>query len=357
MKGQFSDNIIKVWTKFGFGNVQSLKRKENLLRDCLVEEKTGLFLAMETWLKNDIESQIQIQGSALNTESYKISVANRETGSRGGRLALIYRDTLDCKLLEKGHVHTFEHAYWEISGHNMTLALLALYHPPPSPKQKHTISEFVTEFVEFLADNLNKYTGDLIIAGDFNIHVNDLFNEDAQQLFSVMEALGIDQLVDFCTHKSGNILDLLFTCMGNKIKCVNIKLDGFISEHCLIQAQLTLVQNLCCMTQKPSQEFNNLNFRKFWSDANLEELSEPLKDYENANLEEFLTVCTERITSSLNKHAPLRILNRKLRPRRSWYNKEVQAQRCIVQKRERLWRIYLHDHLWIAFKIERNRYM
>ena len=39
MKGQFSDDIIKVWTKFGFGNVQSLKKKENLLRDYLVERK------------------------------------------------------------------------------------------------------------------------------------------------------------------------------------------------------------------------------------------------------------------------------------------------------------------------------
>ena len=92
----------------------------------------------------------------------------------------------------------------------------------------------------------------MIIAGDFKIHVNDTFNENAQQLLSVMEALGFDQLVDFCNHKSGNILDLLFTCIGNKIKCVNIKSDGLISDHCLIQAQLTLAQNPHSMTQKPA---------------------------------------------------------------------------------------------------------
>ena len=43
MKGQFSDDTIKFWTKFGFGNVQSLKNRENLLRDYLVKEKIGLF--------------------------------------------------------------------------------------------------------------------------------------------------------------------------------------------------------------------------------------------------------------------------------------------------------------------------
>ena len=117
MKGQFSDDTIKFWTKFGFGNIQSLQNKENLLKHYLVKEKTGLFLATESWLKNDIESQIQIQGSALNTDGYRISVANKETGSRGGGLALIYKDTLDCKLLKKGHICKFKHAYWEILGH------------------------------------------------------------------------------------------------------------------------------------------------------------------------------------------------------------------------------------------------
>ena len=119
--------------------------------------------------------------------------------------------------------------------------------------------------------------------------MNYLLNDDAQQLLSVMEALLFNQLVDFCTHKNGNILDLLFTCIGNKIKCINIMSDGFISDHCLIQAQLTLAQNPQRMTQKLSGNFNNMDFGKFWSDANLEELSKPLKDYGNANVEEFLT--------------------------------------------------------------------
>ena len=140
-------------------------------------------------------------------DGYIISVANRETRSRGGGLALILKDTLDSNLLEKGHAHTFKHAHREILGCNMTLSLLALYQPSPSPKLQHMISKFVTEFVDFLANKLNNCTGDLIIAGYFNIHVNDLLDGDAQQLLSVMKALGFDQLMDFCTHKSGNILD------------------------------------------------------------------------------------------------------------------------------------------------------
>ena len=92
----------------------------------------------------------------------------------------------------------------------MTLSLLAVYHPPPSLNHRHTVNDFVTEFVNFMADKLVNFMGDLIIAGNFNIHVNDVNSSDARQFIDAMEALGFDQLVDFCTHKSGNILDLMF---------------------------------------------------------------------------------------------------------------------------------------------------
>ena len=62
------------------------------------------------------------------------------------------------------------------------------------------------------------------------------------------------------------------------------------------------------------------------------------------------------ITHALNKHAPLRKSKRKVRPRRVWYSEELEAQRCTVRNRERLWRKHLQEHLWLAFKIERNRY-
>ena len=301
------EDTFKCWTKFGFGNVQSPKNKDKLLRDYLDNEKIGLFVAIETWFILDIESQLRVQGSVLNTDSYRIALMNRESGLRGGGLALIYKDTLDCKLIEKGQSHTFEYAHWDILGHNMTLSLLAIYHPPPSSKHRHTVNEFVTEFVNFLADILVHFTGGLIIAGDFNIHVNDEDNDDAQQFLSATEALGFDQLVDFCTHKSGNILDLMFTCIGNKIKCVNIKSDGFILHHCLIQSQLTLVQNSCSIVQKVSRNFKYLDFEKFWNDANLDDLSKPVEDCENTNIEEFLNTCNDSITHSLDKHTPIRM--------------------------------------------------
>ena len=117
-----------------------------------------------------------------------------------------------------------------------------------------------------------------------------------------------------------------------------------------------MAQNSCSLVHNASRNFRDVDFESFWNDANLVQLSKPVEDCENANLEEFLNTCNEMITHSLDKHAPLRKFKKKVRPRRVWYSEELHVQRCIVRNRERLWRKYLQDHLWIAFKIERNRY-
>ena len=51
-----------------------------------------------------------------------------------------------------------------------------------------------------MSDHDNK----LIILGDFNIHVNDKSDENAQNFMDIIMALGPEQHVNFPTHKAGN---------------------------------------------------------------------------------------------------------------------------------------------------------
>ena len=50
-----------------------------------------------------------------------------------------------------------------------------------------------------------------VITGDFNVHVNDQEDPDAQIFSNITSALGLNQRVNFSTHRAGNTLDLLFT--------------------------------------------------------------------------------------------------------------------------------------------------
>ncbi|XP_068757976.1 uncharacterized protein [Montipora capricornis] len=69
---------------------------------------------------------------------------------------------------------------------------------------------FLTEFAEFL-ESIVMTTEPLIMAGDFNIHVNVPSDNDAVRFLDLLSSMGLQQHIDFPTHVSGNILDLLIT--------------------------------------------------------------------------------------------------------------------------------------------------
>ena len=62
-----------------------------------------------------------------------------------------------------------------------------------------------------MSDHDNKF----IILGDFNIHVNDESDVNAHNFMDIIMALGLEQHVNFPTHKAGNILDLVMTELGS----------------------------------------------------------------------------------------------------------------------------------------------
>ena len=53
----------------------------------------------------------------------------------------------------------------------------------------------------------------------------------AEKFQDMMEAIGLQQHVTQMTHKSGNILDLVFTDYQSKISVTNLKVSSFISDH------------------------------------------------------------------------------------------------------------------------------
>lgn len=49
------------------------------------------------------------------------------------------------------------------------------------------------------------------MAGDFNIHLNVLLDNDAVCFLDLLSSMGLQQHIDFPTRVSGNTLDLLTT--------------------------------------------------------------------------------------------------------------------------------------------------
>ena len=73
----------------------------------------------------------------------------------------------------------------------------------------------------------------LIIIGDFNLHLNDLDDPDTEFFIDTIKTLGLQQEVNFSTHNGGNILDAVMHELQDKHKIVACIQD--ISYQVIVQ--------------------------------------------------------------------------------------------------------------------------
>ena len=59
---------------------------------------------------------------------------------------------------------------------------------------------FLDDLAEVLEEVLTSYSN-IIIAGDLNLHVDDKDNLDAQVFMDLLTAFGVQNHIDFPTHK------------------------------------------------------------------------------------------------------------------------------------------------------------
>ena len=169
-------------------NIQSVKNKQLILHQYLVENNIDLCVLTERWLRDTEVDQVWLQCSLLNNNGFKCFTSNRQH-RRGGGIALICRDRYNVVPLASGQLRSFLFAKWRIGLKHTTLTILAIYHPPYSDQSQATNCDFLDEFTDWVAEYIMNDTT-VIILGDFNLHVND-FNDDNAMNFIVNSSLSL----------------------------------------------------------------------------------------------------------------------------------------------------------------------
>ena len=108
------------------------------------------------------------------------------------------------------------------------LHFIILYRPLSAAKNKIQKASFIEEFDELL-ELAATMSGKLIIAGDFNIHMDKLTDTECSQLSSLIDFFGLVQHVSGSTHIKGHTLDLVISM--NKDIIQGCTLGSFISGH------------------------------------------------------------------------------------------------------------------------------
>ena len=106
--------------------------------------------------------------------------------------------------------------------------LVTIYRPEPVAKHWYTMSTFFKELNDLLS-HYNMLKNEVILIGDFNIHVNDTNNRHAKKLLDIFDTFNLTQHINEPTHKHGNTLDLLVT--RKKTRVTNFTVSSQLSDH------------------------------------------------------------------------------------------------------------------------------
>ena len=177
-------------------NAQSIKNNQILILDYIIKNKTEACIVTETWLSDGDDTWIRTSNSTKH--NYNITVSNRHR--RGGDLVLIYR-TQNLQVLKTGMVRSFEYSIWKLTAQRTSITTTAVYHPPYSEKNPITNAMFIDNITEFLVEALSQHQS-IIVASDFNMHINDHDNLEVNILMDTITALGLQQHTKFTTHYS-----------------------------------------------------------------------------------------------------------------------------------------------------------
>lgn len=153
---------------------------------------------------------------------------------------------------------SFESMCFTVTSSAATVVVLLLYRPGSSD----VTSEFFVEFAKLL-ESLALYKCQIIVAGDFNIHMEDVVNPNTKQLNDILDSFHCTQHVPLTpTHLKQRTLDLVVTKSDQLVERLQVDPPGIFSDRSLIswsvpiqhQPPLVLQREVRCWA-KSSQVF------------------------------------------------------------------------------------------------------
>jgi hypothetical protein len=299
--------------------------KPAVLQEFISDEAIEILTLSETWLSPDtLPSTL----TALTPPNFLILSNPRCTG-RGGGVAIIYRSYLKITKFDIPSFPTFEALCIKVTISSKSYTILTIYRPPST-----SIAAFVSDFTSLL-DNLNTQPSELIISGDFNIHVDTPTLPTSSSFLSVLDSSHLQQHVHFPTHKHGHTLDLLISRATSNIVTSVSWTFPFLSDHFAIHAILKVpTYSRPPHTTKFTRSLRSIDVSAFSNDI----LNSPLHSTQPLNLDSYISLFNSTLSSLVDKHAPLKSTSFSPRTQKPYITPIIRAAKSIRSKLETIYR-------------------
>ena len=241
----------KLLPNFALVNSRTIMNKTLMLKDYIIEHDLDILAITETWLHDDDFDVFFCHD--ICPAGFRFYHDPRTT-SEGGGVALLVRNQFKvCKqqLADYKSFEAFEAVLKSSGNHNLSLVII--YRPPLSTSNGLSVKLFLEEFSAYL-EHSALAPGHLLLAGDFNFHIDQPDDSDARCFLRVLESFDLMQHVTGPTHYDGHSLDLVITRANVNGMVSNWLVGHRISGHFAVRCNLHYA--------KPPPERKMISFRK-----------------------------------------------------------------------------------------------
>ena len=277
-------------------NAWSIRNKIGSFQHYLLDEKIDLCAITETWLKPDDV----VHPDEIVPPGYDILSKPRCDGRQGGGVALAYKSSLKVNnIIFTNQPAGLEYMNVHVKFKNKMLNLYIIYRYPNT-----SVLQFTETLANILESNILSDHGELILTGDFNIHMDKPHLSDTVLFNDPLESFNLTNQVAFPTHLSQHTIDLML-CETQSTVVRAIRQGHLFSNHYFLHA------DLCIETTKPDSKIVSYRKLKNICDTNLAEDLRTMS-LQADSVGDLVTSYNSKLSEILDKHAPLK--SRRLHP-------------------------------------------
>ena len=312
-------------------NCRSLCNKSTAVKEFIHECHLDVLFLAETWLRDD-SSDLSLVSDSLPPGYNIISVPRSR---RGGGVAVIFDSSLSVSQVPvTSSFNSIELLEVRIKTPSTHITAVTVYRPPPNKINSLTVDGFVDDFTNFLSSHLDN-NSPLIIAGDFNFHVDDHNCTSAGKYRDLLDTFSLRQWISGPTHRAGHTIDHIITRIDDTI-ITDVRVEPIyaISDH--FPLLFTINHRHCSAVNQ--QRIISRNMKCFSADSFANDVSSSIQLQPNTDVSRKLDVINRALRDTFDNHAPARVKLVQSRQPAPWINKSITNARSDRMKAERIWR-------------------
>ena len=153
-------------------------------------------------------------------------------------------------------LEAMECVHCNLSLDRYNILLTVIYRPPDT-----SVLHFANELAAYMERNINT-TGEQIIVGDFNVHINKQDEGNAIILSDMLESFNLSNCVEFPIHKLQNTLDLVINQQDSR--CIrNVHQRHLLSDHHLVLFDITSKSKVSFPRNQAFRKYESINLEDF----------------------------------------------------------------------------------------------